>query len=79
MLEPLNRKALRLAQRVADSPYIDGAEPDLLAGNISNTNLWNPDDPDSQREVRAFAEEAWNLGVKYLGVCCGVFQFISAK
>ena len=22
-------------------------------------------------EIRAFAEEAWALGVKYLGVCCG--------
>ena len=57
LLEPLNREALRLAKRVADSPWPDGAQPDLLAGNISNSNLWNPDDPDSQREVRAMFDE----------------------
>ncbi len=25
----------------------------------------------SRHEIRAFAEEAWAMGVKYLGVCCG--------
>jgi betaine-homocysteine S-methyltransferase len=56
LLEPLNRAALQVARDVAaDVP--DGCEPNLVAGNISNSNIWNPDDPKSQREVRKmFAE-----------------------
>jgi betaine-homocysteine S-methyltransferase len=39
LLEPLNRAALRIAREVAD------ARPtDLMAGNISNTNIWDPED-----------------------------------
>jgi hypothetical protein len=45
-LEPLNRAALEIAKEVADET---GA---LLAGNISNTNLFEPDD-ESRRTVRA--------------------------
>jgi betaine-homocysteine S-methyltransferase len=55
ILEPLNRSALRIAKEVADSRP-DG-EPDLMAGNISNTNIWDPDDKDKQREVYAMFEE----------------------
>jgi betaine-homocysteine S-methyltransferase len=55
ILEPLNRAALRIAKEVADSN--PSGEPDLMAGNISNTNIWNPDDPATQDEVRAMFRE----------------------
>ena len=56
LLEPLNRAALRIAKEVAkDVP--EGAEPSLFAGNISNSNIWNPDDPAAQRQVREMYEE----------------------
>ncbi len=56
LLEPLNRAALQIANEVAaDVP--EGYEPSLVAGNISNSNIWNPEDPKSQQEVRKmFAE-----------------------
>ena len=52
LLEPLNRAALRIAREVAD------ARPgDLMAGNISNTNIWDPADQERQSEVRSMFEE----------------------
>jgi betaine-homocysteine S-methyltransferase len=52
LLEPLNRAALQIAREVAD------ARPgDLMAGNISNTNIWDPADQERQAEVRAMFEE----------------------
>ncbi len=52
LLEPLNRAALRIARGVAD------ARPgDLMAGNISNTNIWNPEDQARQTEVKGMFEE----------------------
>ncbi len=52
LLEPLNRAALRIAREVAD------ARPsDLMAGNISNTNIWDPADKARQAEVRGMFEE----------------------
>jgi len=58
LLEPLNRQALRLARETA------GEFPDLdllVAGNISNTNIFDPDDPASKEKARQmFAEMvAW--------------------
>jgi betaine-homocysteine S-methyltransferase len=50
-LEPLNRQALELARTVADETGT------LFAGDICNTNVYEPDDPDSVREVRAMFEE----------------------
>jgi betaine-homocysteine S-methyltransferase len=56
LLEPLNRQALKIAKEVADSPG-EGKEKNLMAGNISNTNIWDPSDKDKQNEVRGmFAE-----------------------
>ena len=56
LLEPLNGAALRIAKKVADNP-INGGEPNLMAGNISNSNIWAADDKDSQKEVyRMFSE-----------------------
>jgi betaine-homocysteine S-methyltransferase len=52
LLEPLNRAALQIAREVAD------ARPgDLMAGNISNTNIWDPADQERQSEVRSMFEE----------------------
>ena len=52
LLEPLNRSALKIAREVAD------ARPgDLMAGNISNTNIWDPHDVQRQNEVRGMFEE----------------------
>ena len=60
LLEPLNRAALKIAREAA-AEKMEGCEPGLFAGNISNSNIWNPDDPQSQREVRRMFEEmvAW--------------------
>ncbi len=56
MLEPLNRSALKIAREVADNVPA-GTEPNLMAGNISNTNLWEPDNVDSHKMVRAMFDE----------------------
>ena len=61
LLEPLNRAALKIAKEVAND-VAEGSEPNLMAGNnISNTNLWNPEDENSKKEVRAMFDEmvAW--------------------
>jgi betaine-homocysteine S-methyltransferase len=62
-LELLNRQALAIAKEVADDT---GA---LLAGNVSNTNVFVPDD-ESRRTVRAMFEEqigwAVDAGVDYV-------------
>ncbi|MDM5147590.1 homocysteine S-methyltransferase family protein [Candidatus Persebacteraceae bacterium Df01] len=56
LLEPLNKAALQIATDVAnDVP--EGIEPNLVAGNISNTNLWHPDDKNAQKEVRKMFDE----------------------
>ena len=47
LLEPLNRAALKIAKKIADNP-IDGGEPNLMSGNISNSNIWEQDDKKSQ-------------------------------
>ena len=60
LLEPLNRAALQIAKEVA-AGVPSGSEPNLVAGNISNSNIWDPDDSKSQHAVRQmFAEMvAW--------------------
>lgn len=50
-LESLNRRALEIAKEVAVE---NGA---LLAGNVCNTNFYDPDDANSHDEVRAMFEE----------------------
>ena len=52
LLEPLNRAALQIARSVAD-----GKTGNLMAGNISNTNIWDPADTDRQMEVRKMFNE----------------------
>jgi betaine-homocysteine S-methyltransferase len=51
LLEPLNRQALALAKEVADETGT------LFAGDICNTNVYEPDDDDSIRSVRLMFEE----------------------
>jgi len=55
LLEPLNRAALRIAREVAND--VSNGEPNLMAGNISNTNAWNPEDRQAQSAVRSMFEE----------------------
>lgn len=51
LLEPLNRQALELAGQVAR------ATGTLLAGNVCNTNVYDPTDPQSHANVRAMYTE----------------------
>ena len=56
LLEPLNRSALKIAKKVAlDSPK--GSQPNLMAGNISNSNIWKEDDKAAQLEVEKMFSE----------------------
>ena len=56
LLEPLNRAALRIARNCADNPP-KGLGVSLMAGNISNSNIWEADDKKIQAEVKSmFAE-----------------------
>jgi betaine-homocysteine S-methyltransferase len=63
-LEPINRRALELAKAVAQE---NGA---LLAGDVCNTNVFDPADPSSRKAVRAMFEEqvgwAVDAGVDYI-------------
>jgi len=51
LLEPLNRQALAIAKEVAEESDA------LLAGDICNTNIYDPADPATHRQVRAMFEE----------------------
>jgi betaine-homocysteine S-methyltransferase len=63
-LEQINRQALEIAAGVARE---SGA---LLAGDICNTNVYDPDDPESHARVRAMFEEqvgwAVDAGVDFI-------------
>ncbi len=50
-LEPINRQALSLAKEVAEETGT------LFAGDICNTNVYDPDERESEREVRGMFEE----------------------
>ena len=56
LLEPLNRAALKIAKKIADNP-IDSGEPNLMSGNISNSNIWEQDDKKSHIEVERMFNE----------------------
>ena len=51
ILEPLNRQALQIAKEVA------AESGSLLAGNLSNTNIYEPEDAETHRLVRCAFEE----------------------
>ena len=55
LLEPLNRSALKIAKKVAQNPL--GNEHNLMAGNISNSNIWKQDDKKLQLEVEKMFNE----------------------
>ena len=56
LLEPLNRSALKIAKKVAlDTPK--GSQPNLMAGNISNSNIWKENDKRAQKEVESMFTE----------------------
>ena len=55
LLEPRNRSALKIAQKVAISPI--GKEPNLMAGNISNSNIWNDNERKTHVEVEKLFSE----------------------
>lgn len=64
LLESLNRNALRIAADVADESGT------LLAGNICNTNIWEPDNHDTHAAARSMFEEqvgwAVDAGVDFI-------------
>jgi betaine-homocysteine S-methyltransferase len=64
MLEEINRNALALAREVAEETET------LFAGNLSNTNVWDPQDEDSKRLVRSMFQEqgewAVDAGVDFI-------------
>ncbi|HUK10571.1 MAG TPA: homocysteine S-methyltransferase family protein [Stellaceae bacterium] len=63
-LEPMNRAALKIAKKVA---RVTGA---LFAGNICNTNIYDPADPKTHKAVHAMFEEqvgwAGDAGVDFV-------------
>ena len=56
LLEPLNRSALKIAKKVALDTS-KGTEPNLMAGNISNSNIWNDKDTNLNSEVEKMFSE----------------------
>jgi betaine-homocysteine S-methyltransferase len=70
LLEAINRNALVLAKEVAEETGT------LFAGNLSNSNVWDPEDEDSQRQVRSMFEEQVEWAVD-AGVDCIISETIS--
>ena len=56
LIEELNCQALRIAKKVANS-VPEGEQPNLLAGNICNSNIWKQNDKKSQNEVERMFDE----------------------
>ena len=65
-LEPMNRRALAIAKGVAAEA---GA---LVAGNICNTNVYEPGDPEGHRQCRAMFDEQVGWAVMVDGVPAGM-------
>jgi len=55
LLESLNRSALKIAKKVATNPI--GKEPNLMAGNISNSNIWDVKNSKINLEVEKMFSE----------------------
>ena len=55
LLEPLNRAALKIAKKVSINPLSE--KKNLMAGNISNSNIWNQTDKKSKFEVEKMFRE----------------------
>lgn len=57
LLEDLNRAALRIAREVAEEETAASGRQVFTAGNLSNSNVYDPEDPASADEVRAMYRE----------------------
>lgn len=57
LLEPLNREALRIAKEVAAEQTEALGRKIFVAGNISNSNIFDPEDSSSKDRVRAMYRE----------------------
>lgn len=57
LLEPLNREALRIAKSVAEEQSEQLGRKVFVAGNISNSNIFDPEDPSSKDKVRQMYRE----------------------
>jgi len=70
-LEPMNRQALRTAREVA------GEYGGLMAGNVCNTNVYDPDDAATHAEVRGmFTEQiGWAVDEGAEMLICETFGF----
>ena len=55
LLESLNRSAMKIAKKVATNPI--GKEPNLMAGNISNSNIWDVKNSKINLEVEKMFSE----------------------
>ena len=73
LLEPLNRQALAIAREVAKESGT------LLAGNICNTNVFEPGDGDSVRITRAMFEEQveWALDAGADFIVAETYTFVA--
>jgi len=61
LLEPLNRQAMRISQQAAAEAQEELGRDVFVAGNISNSNIFDPNDESSKDAVRAMYREmvAW--------------------
>ena len=70
LIEPLQKNALALARKAADEFTAEFGGDILVAGNICNTNIYNPEDSSSRGETRRmFAEQvgwAAEFGVDFI-------------
>ena len=57
LLDPLNREAMRIAVKVAKEQSQAQGRDIYVAGNISNSNIYQETDPDSHNQVRAMYRE----------------------
>lgn len=57
LLEPLNRRALRIANKVASEESRFLKRDIWVAGNISNSNIYSPEDSSSAEKVRKMYRE----------------------
>jgi betaine-homocysteine S-methyltransferase len=57
LLEPLNREAMRLAQQAAAQAREELGRDIFVAGNISNSNIFDPENEASKDAVRAMYRE----------------------
>jgi len=71
-IELMNREALRLAREVADETGT------LLAGNICNTNIYHPDSPERNVEIKAMFKEMieWSLDYKVDYIIGETFMYL---